>query len=188
MQWLNDFLVAKNRRQLTREESLGAIPIRNPEVEWTDVDGETGPEILLTVPPPKGGMVKYLRPILMLPNKPRQLQLDVMGSHVWRLCDGERSVEDVGEVLRQEYKLSYREAMLSLTSYLKTLGKRGLMAFAVRRLREPGDEEQDRLQRAAKTEEVTERPANRPLQEVSERDGPRDGRGTASGHPNEEVV
>ena len=49
MQWLNDFLVAKNRRQLTREESLGAIPIRNPDVDWEEVDGEMGAEVLLSV-------------------------------------------------------------------------------------------------------------------------------------------
>jgi len=162
LQWLNDFRVAKNRRQLTREESLGAIPIRNPDVDWEEVDGEMGAEVLLSVPPPKGGMVRYLRPILMLPTKPRQLQLDVMGSHVWRLCDGERSVLEVSDILQREYKLSHRESMLSLTSYLKTLGKRGLMAFAVQRTAELDGEEQDEPSEAAKTEELADGSENAP--------------------------
>jgi hypothetical protein len=160
VQWLNDFIVAKNRRQLTRDESLGAVPIRNPDVEWEEVDGDQGSEVLLSVPPPKGGAVKFLRPILMLPDKNRQLQLDVMGSHVWRLCDGERTVEDVCNEIRSAYKLSHREAMLSLTTYLKTLGKRGLMAFAVQRDQEEDDEEQDGDEDVENTEELREGPEN----------------------------
>ncbi len=52
--------------------------------------------------------------------------------------------------------------MLSLTSYLKTLGKRGLMAFAVQRTAELDGEEQDEPSEAAKTEELADGSENAP--------------------------
>jgi hypothetical protein len=51
--------------------------------------------------------------------------LDEVGSFVWNLCDGEHPVSALVEALVERYKLGKREAEVSLTTYLKQLGKRG---------------------------------------------------------------
>jgi len=131
LEWLDSFLLSRKRRHLSREQSLAAVPVRNQAIEWEDVDGDTGPEALLTVPPPQGKWIPLLRPLLVLPKEPRKIQLDSLGSQVWRLCDGERTVNAICDELCARHRLSHREAMLSLTTYLRRLGKRGLIGFAV---------------------------------------------------------
>jgi hypothetical protein len=39
----------------------------------------------------------------VLNNKPVRVQLDDVGACVWRLCDGKRTVLDIGEALHEEY-------------------------------------------------------------------------------------
>ncbi len=127
MQWLDSFLVSRKRKRLTREESLNARPVRNPEVEWTERDGE----VLLRVPLPKGKWMPILKSVSGAPQRERKVQLDELGSYVWARCDGERTVLSICEALCDDYKLSYREALVSLTTYLRQLGKRGLVGFAL---------------------------------------------------------
>lgn len=131
MQWLNDFVLSRRKQQLTRDESLAARPVRNPAVEWSEVEGDTGKEVLLVVPARRTRAMPVLRLALGVSDKPRRIQLDEVGTFVWLLCDGNNSVDDVCCRLRERYRLSHREALISLTTYLRTLGRRGLIAFAV---------------------------------------------------------
>jgi len=158
LEWLDSFLLSRKRRHLSREQSLAAVPVRNQAIEWDEVDGETGPEALLTVPPPQGKWIPVLRPLLVLPKEPRKVQLDSLGSEVWRLCDGERTVNGICDELCARYRLSHREAMLSLTTYLRQLGKRGLIGFAV-----PTDDQQEGRAEPSNTQEARESTENKPM-------------------------
>lgn len=133
MDWLDNFVTPRRRSRLSRADSLAAKPVRNPSVQWEMVDGKTGPEALLTVPPPKSVWLPLLKVIAVVPNKERRVQLDEVGSFVWQRCDGDRSVQDLCDALCDHYRLSYREGLVSLTTYLRQLGRRGLVAFAVDR-------------------------------------------------------
>ena len=59
----------------------------------------------------------------------RRLQLDTLGSSVWQMVDGSRTVAEIVEQFRKEHQLGIREAELSVTAFLKDLGRRGLIAL-----------------------------------------------------------
>ena len=125
----------QGKLSVTREASFAARPVRNPVVEW-DSSSE-GPDLMLTIPRRRSARANVLAWMFGVPDE-RKLVLDEMGSFVWRQCDGEHSVQDLVAELVRQYRLSQREATVSLTTYLRTLGRRNLVAFAVdRSLLEP---------------------------------------------------
>ncbi|MFO8085986.1 MAG: PqqD family protein [Desulfobacterales bacterium] len=65
------------------------------------------------------------------PEKPvtKKLELDTLGSAVWDLLDGKRSVKQVIKIFAQKYRLHPKEAETSVTLFLRQLGKRGLVGF-----------------------------------------------------------
>lgn len=114
---------------LTRQQAMAAWPVRNPALAArTDDDG------LVSVDLPRrkdwvGGMLSFL---FFVPDS-KPVQLDEVGTFVWNLCDGEHTVNDIAAALAREYQLNRREVEVSLTQYLQTLGKRGMIAFAIAR-------------------------------------------------------
>ena len=84
---------------------------------------------------------RYFVPPLswIIPLRPEQiLKLDRIGSQIWGLCDGKRSVEAVVEHFAQQYRLTFHEGRVMVTDYLKTLIQRGALAIAMQK--ESGDE------------------------------------------------
>ena len=109
-------------------QALACTPIRNPEVEEEKKQ--------------KGILLRY--PVEVKPwfqsifrrfsNRDsniiiRRLELDALGSSVWQMVDGKQTVADIAEQFRKTNQLGTREAELSVTGFLKELGKRGLIAL-----------------------------------------------------------
>jgi len=117
----------KGGPQLTRRQSLEAIPLRNPNLNWRDNDAG---EVVVTLSRRKGLRGRVVSLLFYVPIQ-RDLTLDEVGSRVWRLCDGEHTVEQVVAEVARAYKLSQREAEVGVTEYLRLLGQRGMMGFAV---------------------------------------------------------
>ncbi|MBL7076182.1 MAG: PqqD family protein [Kiritimatiellae bacterium] len=61
--------------------------------------------------------------------KERVARLDHIGSRVWSLCDGRRTVEDVVDTIAAQYRLTFHESRVAVTGYLKTLVQRGVLAI-----------------------------------------------------------
>ena len=59
----------------------------------------------------------------------RQLQLDELGTAVWDLLDGKRTVRHVISKFAKAYQLHPREAEVSVTQFLRDLGKRGIIGL-----------------------------------------------------------
>ena len=59
----------------------------------------------------------------------KKVQLDAMGTAVWDLVDGNRSVRRIVRIFAETHRLENREAELSVTSFLKQLGQRGLLGL-----------------------------------------------------------
>ena len=57
------------------------------------------------------------------------MDLDPIGSYVWRLCDGARPVRDIILEVADRYQLARREAEISVGHYLKVLGERGFIGM-----------------------------------------------------------
>ncbi len=61
----------------------------------------------------------------------RATRLDRIGSRVWSLCDGQRTVEDVVTAIATQYRLTFHESRVAVTGYIKTLIQRGVLAIEV---------------------------------------------------------
>jgi hypothetical protein len=119
--------------RLTRQQSLNARPVRNPAVQARKLDNG---DAELTIPRREDWLGKLLSWVFYIP-KERRVILEGIGAEVWELCDGEHNVTQMIALLVKKYKLSSREAEASLVEYLRSLGKRKLIAFALPRIEGP---------------------------------------------------
>jgi len=115
--------------QVTRAEALKSRPVKNTQVEEERL--ETG-EVLLTYPV----MVRPLIASLIRRFggdtsrvQVKKLHLDELGTAVWDLMDGRRSVRGVIQGFAGKYQLHIKEAEVAVTRFLRELGKRGLIGL-----------------------------------------------------------
>ena len=111
---------------ISRKEFLKIKPVRNPYLKW---EKDKKGEIILLIPLNKEKQ-GFIGKIAKTP-KEKKIELDKIGSIVWELCDGKRTVKDITEILRERYKLLLSEAEISLNTYFNSLSKRGLMGFVL---------------------------------------------------------
>ena len=113
---------------LDRGQALACTPIRNPEVS----EEETEEGLLLRYPVEVKPWFQSV--FKRLSNREsniiiRKLQLDPLGSSVWQMVDNKQTVAEIAEQFRKTHQLGVREAELSVTGFLKDLGKRSLIAM-----------------------------------------------------------
>ena len=116
----------KNQQTPSWRTMLGLRPMRNPELEWAEVDGK----VVLDLKHQKGTSWKHWVASLVMPTPPnRKVELDTIGSEVWLLIDGKNTLGSIASKLAKKYQLSPREAEMSLQQYCKELGRRGYVGF-----------------------------------------------------------
>ena len=59
----------------------------------------------------------------------KKLQLDAMGTAVWDLVDGHRTVRRIIQIFAKTHRLDKKEAEVSVTSFIRQLGQRGLVGL-----------------------------------------------------------
>lgn len=115
--------------QITREEALKSTPVKNAQVKAERL--ETG-EVLLTYPvtirPWMAGLIRRFGGGANTV-KLKKLHLDQLGTAVWDLMDGKRSVRRVIRGFAGKYQLHIKEAEVAVTRFLRELGRRGLIGF-----------------------------------------------------------
>jgi len=117
---------SKKAEAVDRATSLATRPVRNRLVKW-----ETTEEgAVLHVPLKKMGRAKGFAAFRPAPES-KDIVLDEIGGGLWARCDGEHTTADLLGWMRDRWQFSYREAEQGLTHYLRTLAKRGLVAFAL---------------------------------------------------------
>lgn len=107
---------------------LSARPVRNAAV---DVEPGEPVGLLITV---TRNRPWYFRPPLswvLRPSLRKTIVLDEVGAQIWDLCDGQRNVEDIIDEFSQAHRLSFHEARVAATNYVKSLVQRGALAVAV---------------------------------------------------------
>ena len=114
---------------LTRAEALKFTPVKINRVQESRL--ETG-EILLTYPlatrPWIDRIVKrFGGKEYKVPDK--KLQLDELGTAVWEQINGERTVKQVIQWFAKKYQLHSKEAEVSVSRFLRELGRRGLIGL-----------------------------------------------------------
>lgn len=112
-----------------RAEALKRVPVKN-DVVRTSRD-ESG-DILIEYP------VKPRRWIAGLIRRfggpedavhTKKLQLDELGTVVWDLIDGQRPVKEMVKMFVKRYQLHPKEAEVSVTQFIRELGRRGLIGL-----------------------------------------------------------
>ena len=123
-------LSKKQAKGLTRTEALASIPQISPSATWEIL--ENG-DILIEYP-------LNIKPFFIqltsrfhkgqAPKPTKKLQLDSMGSSVWQMFDGERDVKTIICEVSNQSGLSLQEAEISVTTFLRQLGRRGLILIS----------------------------------------------------------
>ncbi len=114
---------------LNRTQATAARPIRNPALAH-HVNNEG--YVVVTLPRREDTTGKLLSWVFMVPES-RPVVLDEIGTMIWGLCDGKHSFADLAAALAERYSITSREAEVSLAEFLRRLGKRGMIAFALPR-------------------------------------------------------
>ena len=114
---------------ISRAEALNRIPIKNRQVSEDRM--ETGEVVLnypVTMRPLFAGLIKrFGGPEVQTQTK--KLQLDQLGTSVWDLVDGKRNVRQLVKAFAGTHQLEPREAEVSVTQFMRELGRRGLIAM-----------------------------------------------------------
>jgi hypothetical protein len=111
----------RRKRAPTRDEIRKAIPTKNPSAE------ERGGILALPLAQ-RRGFFGWLAKKANASNK-LEIELDEIGSFVWGLIDGRRSVAGIAQSLAKEYKLNKHEAEASLLEFLDRLRQRGCISL-----------------------------------------------------------
>ena len=116
---------APKKPKIDRKQALAVVPLRNPLIEWE----RKGKEVVLSIPTRDDRFARlFKRLVRNLPDK-REIGLDEVGSSVWELCNGERSIDSIVGSVSKIYKLTRREAEASVTMFLQTLAKRSFIGL-----------------------------------------------------------
>jgi len=115
--------------RLTRVTALKCRPVKNVQVDEDRLDsGEVVLSYPTTMRPWFAGLVRRLGGP-EAPTRMKKLQLDTLGTAVWDLMDGRRTVRQLVRDFAEAYQLHPREAEVSVTRFLRDLGKRGIIGL-----------------------------------------------------------
>lgn len=117
----------QSRQELDRSVAFDARPMHVP-VKSAEADAKGELHVVMEYARPNwqqriGGSAKCERTFV----------LDRLGREVYEWCDEKRSVRQIVARFAAEHKVSCAEAEYSVTTYLKTLLKKGLVAMVVDR-------------------------------------------------------
>ena len=114
---------------INRAEALDRIPVKNLQISEDRL--ETGEVVInypVTMRPFFAGLVKrFGGPEVQTQMK--KFQLDELGTAVWNLMDGKRSVRQLVKIFAGTHRLEPREAEVSVTQFIRQLGRRGLIGM-----------------------------------------------------------
>ncbi|NLI01628.1 MAG: PqqD family protein [Chthonomonadales bacterium] len=104
---------------------MGLRPVRNDAITWEE--NESG-EAELSIPYRKDRFAKAVAFLVHLPEA-RRVQLDEVGTFVWKLCDGSNTVEGIVRAMTKHYKMNRAEVEASVGRYLQMLAERRFIGF-----------------------------------------------------------
>jgi len=114
---------------LSRRQALEYRPVKSCQISELRLEsGEVVIEYPLSVRPWIAAVAKRLGGSQNR-KQTKKLQLDAMGTSVWDLVDGKRSVRMIIQIFAKAHRLENREAEVSVTSFIRQLGQRGLLGL-----------------------------------------------------------
>ena len=115
--------------QISRAEALKCTPVINSQVVADRLEtGVVQIRYPVTIRPFFATWVKrFGGPDNYVQTK--MLELDELGSSVWDLIDGKRSVRQLIQIFAETHQLQFREAEVAVTQFIRELGRRGLIGL-----------------------------------------------------------
>lgn len=114
---------------MTRAEAMACRPLKNTEVKEERLEsGVVRLQYPVRIRPWVAAISKRLKAGSDRPGY-RKLELDVLGTEVWDLLDGRRTVSELIARFGANHRLQPREAEVSVTRFLRELGRRGLIGL-----------------------------------------------------------
>jgi len=115
--------------QLTKSQALTLIPVKN--IESSEETLDSGIVIIQYPVTMRPWMAKWIQRFKGSSSRigSKKLQLDSLGTEVWKMIDGKRTVRDIVDTFAQDHQLEDREAEIAVTQFLRDLGKRGLIGL-----------------------------------------------------------
>lgn len=115
--------------EISCSEALNCIPVKN--LQAGETRGEAGLVLLCYPVEIRPWMAGWIRRLGGSSDGVRikKLQLDELGTAVWDLLDGNRSVGQVIQLFTALQRLYPKEATVAVTLFLRELGKRGLIGL-----------------------------------------------------------
>ncbi|MEJ2731392.1 MAG: PqqD family protein [Deltaproteobacteria bacterium] len=114
---------------ISRAEALDRIPVKNRQITEDRLEsGEVVIHYPVTMRPFFAGLARRFG-VQEAQIRIKKLQLDELGTSVWNLMDGERSVRQLVKMFAGTHRLETREAEVSITQFIRELGRRGLVAM-----------------------------------------------------------
>ncbi|MDP6152111.1 MAG: PqqD family protein [Phycisphaeraceae bacterium] len=68
---------------------------------------------------------------IIRPRPTRDVQLDRLGTRVWRLCNGHRTVENIIDAFAGEHRLTFHEARIAVTGHISDLARCGALVLVM---------------------------------------------------------
>lgn len=102
---------------------LEKIPTPSPDITWSEEEGK------VTLHVPNKGIMKRLTQILLRKPKISHIHLDSHGSFVWLLIDGERSISDMGEPVKEKFGEKAEPLYPRLVQFFKILEDNKLIIY-----------------------------------------------------------
>ncbi len=115
--------------RIDKQRALTAIPVQNTEVSTeTLISGQILIRYPVTMRP---WLAKWVRRFKGDSGQIRfrKLELDNLGTNVWQMIDGKRTVQDIIDEFAQIHQLQAGESESAITQFLRDLGKRGLIGM-----------------------------------------------------------
>lgn len=111
---------------IDRRQSLDAIPVLNGGfVPETRADGQL--DLVIRAPRRKSLLSRY-----MPPEVEQRFKLDELGTYVYGLIDGVRTVEQIMDAFGGNYRLNKREAEISVAAFLRMLAERKIISIVIK--------------------------------------------------------
>lgn len=120
----------KRHAGFSADEFLDATPIANQAVKEQAISED---RVVLVVPVRKRWFNSVPFTWLFYFRSERRLELDALGTQVWRMADGVHTTEQIIEAFAAEHRLSFHEARVCVTQFLRMLTERNLVAMVGRR-------------------------------------------------------
>jgi hypothetical protein len=123
------FKSSRNDPSVSRADALNATPVKNIDITETHLEsGDVRIEYPARMRPLLAAVVGYFggrtdRTYV------KKLQLDGLGTQVWQMIDDRRTVKQIIHRFADAHRLHSREAEVSVTAFLRELGKRGIIGL-----------------------------------------------------------